>query len=272
MNRVPIQKRFVAAAQRTAGAVLGVARQARLGAGSLLLPPACAACQVSLAADEVAPGTPSAALLCEDCRDELGQGFSACPRCASRDPGTASDGHCMACRDRRFRFSWAVALGMYEEKMREAVLRTKLPTEHSLTATLAELLWERHGERLAAFRPDAVLAVPMHWWHRLRRGGNGPDILCEAIARHLGVRSAPNLLARRRNTIPQSILPHGRRQINMRRAFRLRSSYVLKGARLILVDDVLTSGATANEAAATLRSAGAAEVVVAVIARADRPA
>ena len=178
----------------------------------------------------------------------------------------------MACRDRRFRFSWAVALGMYEGKLRDAVLRTKLPTEHCLTANLAELLWERHGQRLAAFRPDAVIAVPMHWWRRLRRGGNGPDIVCEAISRRLGVQSAPNLLARRRNTVPQSNLAHGRRRLNLRHAFRVRSSYVLNGARLILVDDILTSGATAHEAAATLRKAGAAEVVVAVIARANRPA
>lgn len=270
MHRAPIHTSIVAV-QRTAGAVLGMARQVRLGAGSLLLPPACPACGTSLTADVAEPVATLAVLLCEDCRGELGQGFSACPRCASRDPGTASDGRCMACRDRRIRFGSAVALGLYEGKLRDAVLRTKLPTEHSLTTALAELLWENHGQRLAAFEPDAVIAVPMHWWHRLRRGGNGPDIVCEVIARRLGVQSAPNLLARRRNTLPQSNLAPDRRRKNVRNAFRIRSSYVLEGARLILVDDILTSGATANEAAATLRSAGAAEVAVAVLARADRP-
>ena len=258
-------QRLYDATRRTASKVLSVALQVRAGAGSLLLPPACAMCGESRD-DE------SAVSLCEPCHEVLSVGYSACPCCASRDPLLADDGRCGACRDRRFRFRWAAALGTYDGRLREAVLRTKKPTEHCLTNTLAELLWQRCGERLRAFRPDAVVAVPMHWWHRLRRGGNGPDIVCEVLAKRLDVMSAPNLLARRRNTLPQSNLAHGRRKLNVRRAFRVRSSYVLEGARLILVDDILTSGATAHEAAGTLREAGAAEVAIAVIARADRPA
>jgi ComF family protein len=165
-----------------------------------------------------------------------------------------------------------VALGTYDGPLRDAVLRTKKPAEHTLATALAELLWEQCGPRLIEFRPDVVAAVPMHWWHRLRRGGNAPDIVCDVLARRLRVLSAPNLLSRRRNTLPQSNLAHGRRRLNVRRAFRVGRSYVLDKAKVLLVDDILTSGATAHEAAGTLRAAGAAEVGVAVVARADRPA
>jgi ComF family protein len=217
-------------------------------------------------------GPEPAAALCDDCREALSKGYSACPCCASRDPVSAADGRCAACRGRRFRFSWALALGTYDGLLREAVLRSKKPSEHCLAAALAELLWQKCGPRLAEFRPDVVAAVPLHWWHRLWRGGNGPDIVCEVLAARLGVMAAADLLARRRSTLPQSNLAQERRRLNVRRAFRVRKSFKLDGARMILVDDILTSGATAHEAAGTLRAAGAAEVSVAAIARADRPA
>jgi len=262
--------------------ILATARQAAIlggrlasvvqsGAANLILPEACASCMSILARDTTATSSAIPIHLCNACLEALAKPYLACPCCASRDPGTASDGRCFACRDRRFRFRWAVALAPYEGPLREAVLKTKKPAEHGLTKALAELLWMRCGQRLASFNPDAVAAVPMHWWPRLRRGGNGPDIICEVLAQRLRVPSLSNLLARRRNTLPQSNLAQGRRKLNVRRAFQARSSYAMDGARIVLVDDILTSAATAHEAAAVLRAAGAAEVVVAVLARADRP-
>lgn len=99
------------------------------------------------------------------------------------------------------------------------------------------------------------------------RGTNNPDILARQIARHLGVPDEPSLLIRRRDTLPQADLPPGRRFENVRGAFRIRAGYDIRGARVVLVDDVLTTGATSSEAAKTLKRAGAQAVVVAVIAR-----
>jgi ComF family protein len=249
-----------------------IASEVRSGAASLLLPSVCASCGHMLTLDGSGESKSVIVHCCDPCIEMLAKPYNACPCCASRDPGTSSDGGCFACRDRRFQFRWAAALGPYEGALREAVLRTKKRAEHCLTTALTELLWQRCGPRLADFKPDAVAAVPMHWWHRLRRGNNGPDIVCEVLARRLGVSSLPNLLARRRNTLPQSNLSQVRRRGNVRRAFRVRRSFALDRAKIVLVDDILTSAATAHEAAGMLRAAGAAEVVVAVLARADRPA
>ncbi len=108
----------------------------------------------------------------------------------------------------------------------------------------------------------------MHWVRRLARGTNAPEVLAERLAQRLGVPFFP-LLARRRHTAPQSSLPRAARLTNLRRAFRLRPSYHCQGARVLLVDDVLTTGTTCGEAASTLLRRGAASVSVAVLARAE---
>lgn len=195
----PMPNPFQTASRIAAQSGLRMAHQVRSGAVSLLFPPVCACCSKVLCADASGDGQAPMPNCCDECIAALAKPYNACPCCASRDPGTASDGRCFACRDRRFQFRWAVALGPYEGVLREAVLRTKKPAEHGLTAALTELLWQRCGPRLVEIRPDAVAAVPMHWWHRLRRGGNGPDIVSELLSRRLRAASLPNLLSRRRN-------------------------------------------------------------------------
>ncbi|MCE9548052.1 MAG: double zinc ribbon domain-containing protein [Planctomycetia bacterium] len=266
---------------RLASAALGVrlgARQFGRGTLDLAFPPVCVACSQSLASAEGESEDGSVdyadrrALLCEDCRKAFVNYTGAvCARCGAGTSSTGPAADCTSCRSRRFRFASVVAVGRYEGELREAVLRTKKSAGTALTMSLAELLWELRGESMAAFRPDVVAAVPMHWLRRASRGVNAADTICETLARRLKVPSAPQMLLRRRNTVPQSELPATRRRFNVRRAFRVRYSYVLRGARALLVDDILTSGATASQAAAALREAGAAEVGVAVLARADHP-
>jgi predicted amidophosphoribosyltransferase len=101
------------------------------------------------------------------------------------------------------------------------------------------------------------------------RGGNSPDVVAQRLAAELGVPTRPTLLARRRRTAPQASLPPSRRKGNVRGAFRAARHADLPGARLLLVDDIMTTGATVNEAAKTLSKAGAAAVAVAVLARAE---
>ncbi|MEX2185995.1 MAG: phosphoribosyltransferase family protein [Pirellulales bacterium] len=166
-------------------------------------------------------------------------------------------------------FAASVCQGAYEGELREVVLRTKLPAEFPLTAALAELLFESVGETIAPWRVDRVVAMPMHWMRRFLRGGNGPELIAQRLAGRLGVVASSRLLVRRRNTPPQASLPPSARQANVRGAFRVRRPGSVQGSRILLVDDVMTTGATCREAASTLIAAGAAAVFVAVLARAD---
>lgn len=225
----------------------------------LVYPPSCASCS-----DELVPGSPLA--LCATCRAALVDARPACPRCgASLPPGP--DPTCPMCDGRRLRFHAVARLGTYEGALRSAVLRTKRASGRGLAMALGDLLAERAG--LEQFDADVVVPVPMHWMRRAWRGANSAEVIARRLAGRLGLPMRSGLLARRRRTAPQASLPPSRRRANVRGAFRARPHADLPGARVLLVDDIMTSGATANEAARMLAGAGAEFVAVAVLARAE---
>jgi ComF family protein len=149
------------------------------------------------------------------------------------------------------------------------VLRIKRPQERALAISLGHLLAHEKNSDLTAWQVDAVIPVPMHWSRRIWRGANSPETIAERLSRRLAVPLASHLLIRRRRTQPQASLSPTRRMANVRGAFRADKHPDLKGARLLLVDDIMTTGATLNEAAKVLRRAGAAFVGVVVLARAE---
>jgi predicted amidophosphoribosyltransferase len=162
-----------------------------------------------------------------------------------------------------------LSLGVYDGALRSAVLRMKRPWGEALAMSISHALFDAVGERLVEWASDVVAPIPMHWTRRLVRGTNGPEIVAEVLGRRLGVPVARRLLVRRRKTRRQFSLPPGERFGNVRRAFRVAAGYHLKGVRVLLVDDILTTGATCSEAAMSLRAAGADSVAVVVVARAE---
>jgi len=229
----------------------------------LLYPPQCVACDADM------PEAGADLHLCVTCREALvGLRVARCTRCAAPSAVKAPLEGCVRCRRTRLRFDAAFALGDYHGMLRETVLRTKHPHEGPLTSTLGRLLAECLRENLEAWRPEVIVSIPMHWQRRLMRGANGPDTLALAMANGLRIPIETQALVRRRNTSPHSRLPPSRRFENIRGAFALRSGYDLQGARVMLVDDVLTTGATTSEAARQLKRAGAAAVAAVVLARA----
>jgi ComF family protein len=144
--------------------------------------------------------------------------------------------------------------------------------KHETGAGLAERLgelWAAHAQgRLRAIQAEAIVPVPLHWWRRWQRGYNQSEALADALATHLGIPCQRGWLRRIRLTLQQTQqTPHARRR-NVRGAFRASNDCALRGRSILLVDDVLTTGSTASEAARALRKAGAAQVTVAVLARA----
>jgi ComF family protein len=246
----------------------------------MLYPPHCVFCSADLSdSDRVW-------LLCGNCLAKLGPVvWHGCRRCGSEvvtGPGDCPDFHasgngtvavdapdrCESCRNTALWFDSVVPLGNYDAGLRDVVLRMKHISHDALTTATGRLLAERRQEHLAEARADVIVPIPMHWGRRLRRGKNSPDTLARCLARSLGTPVQASILVRRRNTLPQASLTPSRRFENVRGAFRVRRPAAVQGARILLVDDVLTTGATCSEAAKMLKKAGATTVAVAVVARA----
>ena len=241
-----------------------------LAAGiDLLFPPCCRLCgreaEPGRRADRTdwPDGVIRSSRFCAPCTVTLATGPVRCGRCAA--PGE-SDG-CHSCRGRGADHDGIVVLGGYEGLLREAVLRAKRPAGRDIAEGLAELLHARHADALAAWRIDTVVPVPMHWRRRFLRGSSAADVLAAAIAR---AARAPcvRVLRRRRATVMQNRLPRGARRDAVRGAFAARPG-TLEGRRVLLVDDVLTTGGTVAACRQTLVAAGAAAVFAAVVAKAD---
>lgn len=211
-------------------------------------------------------------MLCPQCVQLIAPELPACcPWCGAILPeGIQPSEDCPACKDFPLKFDTVFPLGRYDGPLRDAVLRTKRISGEAVSLALGRLLAMRLGERIAVFAPQLVVPIPMHWTRRLLRGTNNPDLVAECLGRPLGI-PVVRTLARRRYTSPQRNLLPRERFRNVRGAFALRRWRPRRwnGARVLLVDDILTTGATCSEAAAVLKRAGAAAVAVAVVARAD---
>jgi ComF family protein len=172
------------------------------------------------------------------------------------------------CQGDRLYFDAAITLGDYGGALREAVLRMKRPHDQPLAMAVADLTVETLTEQLQRWHIDVVLPVPMHWRRRLMRGTNSPDLLAASLARALQVPWSTGTLRRRRYTAPQTSVPPSERFHNVRRAFALTGNVEWDDLHVLLVDDILTTGATCSELARLLKQAGAASVHVAVVCRA----
>lgn len=163
-----------------------------------------------------------------------------------------------------------VSLGAYRGLLRRCVLRSKTVQGEFLCAALSQLLLRRFAGELLALEPQLVVPVPLHWMRRWRRGTNPAETLAQVVGRGLQLRWQ-GALRRVRATPPQSRLPARLRRRNVQGAFALRRRVRLSGKRVLLVDDIMTTGATVWHAAKVLRAAGAQHVLVAVLARAQDP-
>ncbi len=235
----------------------GAARFA-VDARDLLFPPHCPGCGGSL--DPDAGGE-----LCPACRSDLPlPGEPLCPGCgiaAAADAGT----FCFSCRD-RYAIDAVVYATPYAGTAKELVHRFKYRADFAAGCFLAGLL----AARTAAAFPgsvDLVVPVPLHRRRLGGRGFNQAALLARDVARGLGAPVAVDALRRTSHTRILAGLHPEERTRELRGAFRVRRPELVTGRRIALVDDVLTTGATAEGCSRTLKEAGAAWVGVAVAAR-----
>ena len=203
--------------------------------------------------------------ICAECRSKLRELPE--PRC--RGCGGALDGIlncCGECLARGVR-PWddAVTAFDFRGEIREIIHRFKYQGQTFLAPFLAERL-HRNWERFGSGKPDMIVPLPLHWWRELHRGFNQAELLAECLARRLDV-PLSRCVQRRQWTRQQAHLNFDERRRNMATAFRLRTAPASGIRHVLMVDDVLTTGATLGSAALTLRKAGIDRISVITVAR-----
>lgn len=163
-------------------------------------------------------------------------------------------------------FDAAYSFGFYEDELRRLIHLFKYGRVQTLAKPLGRLL------ALALPRQqefDLIVPMPLHWRKRWQRGFNQSALLASEISRRVNL-PVRNALRRIRPTAAQAGLTNAKRRLNVSGAFRARKRPALNGKRVLLVDDVMTTGATAASCARALKLAGARQVTLLTLARVDR--
>ena len=212
--------------------------------------PVCAECLNT-------PAPILAAYFCRSCHTPFSNGFPL-----------DENGLCTLCAGGMRGFDRAYAYGFYEGPLRKLIHLFKYsgmkPLGKRLAGLLARALPDEGVERL-----DAVVPMPLHWRRRWKRGFNQSKILARLVAKERGVPMI-DAVKRIRATAIQAGLTNSNRRKNVAGAFRVLKKTQVAGKRILLIDDVMTTGATATACASALKRAGATSVTLLTLARVDR--
>lgn len=234
-------------------------RRELIGLADLCFPSVCPLCRQALHASRS---------FCPLCLEAIVAVVS--PHCCRCDlPFAAVDGSdhlCQSCLQAPPPFVWAKSVGLYDTTLRRAIQKFKYEGDFNLDRPLAALMKKTLQNSLDDFRPDLLLPVPLYVGRLRQRSYNQALLLAKSLGRSCLLPVESRLLLRIRPTPPQIGLKAAQRRRNLRGAFAL--SRPLQGERVLLVDDVMTTGATARECSRTLIDGGASEVAVVVLARA----
>ena len=238
----------------------GVLRQVAFAVSDLFWPRRCYLCAVALAEE------PTPDCFCPACLTAITvDAHAACPRCSSTvGPHTDATAGCPRCREDKFPFDAAVRLGPYDGALREAILRAKQPGGEGIAETLGRVWATARQAQLEAVGASVLIPVPLHWRRRWGRGFNQAEAVARGVAAVLQVPVTPFAVRRVRATPKQTGTSRAERLRNVTGAFAPVRS--LAKMRVLLIDDVLTTGATAAAASRAILDAGAAQVTVAVLA------
>ncbi|MCD8338467.1 MAG: ComF family protein [Lachnospiraceae bacterium] len=224
----------------------------------LLYPPRCPLC------DRVRPLKESPfSLVCGDCRGKLPWVTEpACMKCG-KPVGSPEREFCEDCERMRHLFDQGRAAFTYSGSMRKSVYRMKFQNRRDYLDFYAEAMVRASEGYLSYWQPEVTVPIPMHWKKRAARGYNQAELLAERISCLTGIPCERKLLRCVRYTGDQKKLSRNERLQNLRGSFEV--SMPPKRRRILLVDDVYTTGSTMDEAAGVLRAAGARQLFFLVL-------
>jgi ComF family protein len=228
---------------------------------SLFYPATCVVCAANVERSEY---------LCTDCRGRAPRIVAPfCAKCSEPFPGAITQTFsCANCEDRVLHFDCAVAAYRSRGLVRKLVHEFKYAKQRHLRYPVAGWLRETLCDpRLHGRHFDVIVPVPLHPARERERGFNQAMLLAELLSPTIATPLRP-ALERTRYTTTQTAYDRAERMQNLHGAFRLRKNQDVRDLRVLLIDDVLTTGSTLSECARVLRAAGAVSVHAATAARA----
>jgi len=228
---------------------------------SLLYPPVCTICGANVRASEY---------LCDQCETKTARVIAPfCQKCSEPFEGAITGTFtCANCAHRTIYFDTAVAAYRSRGIVRQIIHTFKYGRQIYLRHLVARWLYAAlDDERLSNRRFDIIIPVPLHPTRQRERGFNQASLLAELLSAEISIQSKP-ALERIRYTTTQTALDRAERMENLHKAFRLRKNADVRRLRVLLIDDVLTTGSTLSECARVLKRAGAISVHAATAARA----
>ncbi len=233
-----------------------------LSAGvDLFLPPACLLC------GQLLPPGFDPQEFCAECQASMPPlGRSHCSCCSQPFPASSSQHLCATCLQRPPAFSIVHAACSYQERVKDAIHQLKYRNQVNLAEPLGKLLGKSLEVAEVSFKPDCIIPVPLHPGRLKKRGYNQALEISRPLARKMQCPIDTALLQRTLKTPPQQGLTAAERRSNLRNAFIVTTT--TSARKILLVDDVMTTGETVRECSRVLMKNNIAEVQVAVIGRA----
>jgi len=205
---------------------------------------------------------------CRDCWNKLNDNSNRCRKCsATVFKQNPLNDRCQLCNGFDLRFESSISVGNYRGLLQDLVIRMKNQQDEQLAIQIGRLLGYQVLQSGFHDELNLVVPVPTHWWRRAKRGFHAADVVSQSVADCSNVPYSGHLLRCLRSTKKQGTLSTTGRFKNVRNAFGLAPRTSISGLTILLVDDVMTSGATTSEVARLLLRAGANKVFVGVIAR-----
>lgn len=216
----------------------------------LFFPPRCISCNILLSVD-------TTGVLCRDCEESL----PVLKRREVTNPAGNSTGKVFSAFD-------------YEEGIRRAIHNLKFNDRPGNAAVLIDLalprikhfIFDEHPPCADSPKYDIIIPVPIHFRRKRQRGYNQSELLAKNLAKQAKIAFSVKILEKSLNTPPQSSLGRGERLRNLKEAFRVKHPELISGKRVLLVDDVMTTGSTLEHCGRALLEAGAAQVDAFVVA------
>ena len=188
--------------------------------------------------------------VCEKCGRPVDQKGDICDECIAED----------------FSFDGGRSVFTYSS-VSDSIYRLKYMNRPAYARTYGKLLAKEAGDWLEWIKPDALVPVPLHKKRLIKRGYNQAKELADAISGEVGIPVADYLVRRSKNTVPQKLVDKKGRQINMKKAFIVEEN-VVSFKRIVLIDDIFTTGSTIDSLSRVLKDAGVKEVYFLTISRA----